>query len=101
MDSLDKDIAGLARHRLVRVALGILLLGALAVAAMGGLRSARSPQSLPRIAQGQVASTGAYRLTPVCAWLTDRMPGRDYPDPGLRYLVLRLRAVTPMDSAIG
>jgi hypothetical protein len=99
MDSLDRDIAGLARHWLVQGAFGLLLLGVLAIAAMGGFREAQSPQSLPRIAQGQAASNGAYRLTPVCAWLTDRMPGRDYPDPGLRYLVLRLRAVNQMDSA--
>lgn len=99
MDSADKDIAGLARHPLVRVALGALLLAVLAVAAMGGFREAGSRQSLPQFAQGQAASNGAYRLTPLCAWVADRMPGRRYPEPGLRYLVLRLRAVNQMDSA--
>ena len=99
MDSPDKDIAGLARHPLAKVALGTLLLGLLAVTAMGGFREARSTRSLPQITQGQVASNGAYRLTPVCAWLAERMPGRDYPTPGVRYLVLRLRAVNQMDSA--
>lgn len=99
MDSPDKDIAGLTRHPLVKVALGTLLLGLLVVTAMGGFREARSTRSLPQITQGQAASNGAYRLTPVCAWLAERMPGRDYPTPGVRYLVLRLRAVNQMDSA--
>lgn len=99
MDSADRDIAGLVHRPLVRVALGVLALLVLAVAASGGFREARSRQALPQYALGQAASNGAYRLTPLCAWLAERMPGRSYPEPGLRYLVLRLRAVNQMDSA--
>ena len=99
MRAPDKDIAGLARHPWSRAVIALAVLAALVVVALGGLRPAQSRQTLATISAGQAASNGAYRLTPQCAWVAALMPGRDYPEPGLRYLVLRLRVVNQMESA--
>lgn len=97
MPSTDQDIAVVVRHPLSRAVVVVAVLALLAIVAMGGLREARSRESLPQVGAGQVARSDAYDITPLCAFTSDRMPGRRYPDAGKRYVVLRARVVNRME----
>lgn len=102
MPSVDKDIAGTLRHPWMRVGLVIAALAIVATAAMGGFRKADAHRNWTQVGIGQQAESGALRITPVCAWTTAQRPGRTGPDPGKRYLVLRVRAenLTGLNGAL-
>lgn len=98
MLGLHEDIARSLRHPLVRIGIAIALLALVVVIALGGFREAKSrQQSLPRTGVGQVAASDAFEVEPLCAYTSDRMPGRRYPEAGKRYLVLQARVVNRME----
>jgi hypothetical protein len=98
MQRIDQDVANTLGHPLARAAIALLALAALAVAALGGFREAQSRQQpLPQAGAGQVARSDAFEVAPLCAYTTDRMPGRRHPDAGKRYMVLRARVVNRME----
>lgn len=98
MQGIDKDIVSTMRHPLARAALALGVVAVGVIAALGGFREAQSRQQpLPQVGAGQAASSDAYEVTPLCAWTSDRLPGRRNPDAGKRYLVLRARVVNRME----
>jgi hypothetical protein len=98
MQGIDKDVVTTMRHPVARGVIGVGALLLLGIAALGGFREAQSRQPpLPRVGVGQVASSDAFQITPLCAYATDQMPGRRHPDAGKRYLVLRARVVNRME----
>lgn len=98
MQEIDRDVAATLRHPLARAAIALCALAALAVAALGGFREAQSRQQpLPQVGAGQVARSDAFEVAPLCAYTTDRMPGRRHPDAGKRYVVLRARVTNRME----
>lgn len=98
MQPFDKDVASTLRHPVARALMALGAVALLVTAAMGGFRQAQSrQQALPQVGAGEAASSDAYEITPLCAYTTDRMPGRRHPDVGKRYLVLRAQVVNRME----
>lgn len=102
MSSPDRDIVETVRHPLVRAAIALLVLAALATAALGGFGKASSQRSYPVIGVGRQASSGALRIAPLCAWVTRTRPGSAFEATDKGYLVLRVRAenLTARDGAL-
>jgi hypothetical protein len=98
MQGIDRDVANLLGHPLARAVIALGAVAALVVAALGGFREAEARrQSLPQVGAGQVATSDAYQVAPLCAFTSDRLPGRRHADAGRRYLVLRARVVNRME----
>jgi len=98
MQDTDRDVVSTLGHPLARAAIALAALALLAIAALGGFREARvRQQSLPQVGAGQIAASDAFEMVPLCAFTTDRMPGRRHPDAGKRYVVLRARVVNRME----
>lgn len=98
MLKIPRDIQQTLRHPLARAAIGLGVLALLLVAALGGFRQAQSrQQGLQRIGVGAMAASDAFQIEPLCAYTSDRMPGRRFADVGKRYLVLQARVVNRME----
>ncbi|MEO6102501.1 MAG: hypothetical protein ABIP44_02550 [Pseudoxanthomonas sp.] len=98
---LFDDLSVLWQRRYWRaaiVACGIAMLGILL---LGGFeRAARAGDGdLPESPAGQRVETGAFALTPLCAWTSDLYPGQPHGLRGQRqFLVLRMRVESLTDD---
>ncbi|GEM_PF-1152806 len=91
--ALLRDLRQLWKQRYWRAAIILVAVAAVAVAAMGGFATAASKKGRPPVAKvGQRLTTGAFAITPLCAWTDDLRPGQPEIMRGQkRYLMLRAR----------
>lgn len=98
MPGIHRDIQQTLRRPWARIVMALAAVGFVVIVAMGGFREAKSvQQALPQVSAGQTASSDAFEITPLCAWVTDRLPGRQHPDGSKRFLVLQARVVNRME----